>query len=267
VDESLTIDKKAEPEKNIIVALNWLVSISKQIMEKINQHAAFIKFNQKTVESKAEKVELDSLRAKVLELEDECDEVRQRSMKGNLIISSPNRDNAPSLGIRQQKFDIATNTTKLETEVEVCVRMILQKTGVALPVSDVVACHPLGNRRGAETTYIMRIINRKPGSAWDTLAAALLTGKNNQSGKYCNNDINCYINFQLTKRKSELMKNIKQAKRDMKLIKYGADQNGRVTVKVRVNTMFEEVKSEADLARILANPTVSQSGNFRQHRG
>ena len=34
VDESLTIDKKAEPEKNIIVALNWLVSLSKQIMER-----------------------------------------------------------------------------------------------------------------------------------------------------------------------------------------------------------------------------------------
>ena len=115
-----------------------------------------------------EKAELDSLRVKVLELEDECDEVRQRSMKGNLIISSPNRDSAPSLGIRQQKFDIATNTTKLETEVNVCVRMILQKTGVAMPVSDVVACHPLGNRRGAEKTYILRVINRKPGSAWDS---------------------------------------------------------------------------------------------------
>ena len=267
VDESLTIDKKAEPEKNIIVALNWLVSLSKQIMEKINQHAAFIKFNQKTVETKAEKVELDSLRVKVQELEEECDEVRQRLMKGNLIISSPNRDNAPSLGIRQQKFDIATNTTKLETKVEVCVRMILQKTGVAMPVSDIVACHPLGNRRGAETTYILRVINRKPGSAWDTLAAALLTGKNNQSGKYCNNDINCYINFQLTKKKGELMKKIKEAKKNLKVVKYGADQNGRVTVKVRVDTVFEEVKSEADLARIITNPTVSQAGNFRQHRG
>ena len=176
-----------------------------------------------------------------------------------MIISSPNRDNAPSLGIRQQKFDIATNTTKLETDIDVCVRMILEKTGVALPVSDIVACHPLGNRRGAETTFILRVINRKPGSAWDTLAAALLTGKNNQSGKYCNNEVNCYINFQLTKKKGELMKKIKEAKKNLKVVKYGADQNGRVTVKVRVDTVFEEVKSEADLARIVANPTVSQA--------
>ena len=63
------------------------------------------------------------------------------------------------------------------------------------------------------------------------------------------------------------MKKIKEAKKNLKVVKYGADQNGRVAVKVRVDTVFEEVKSEADLARIIANPTVSQAGNFRQHRG
>ena len=77
--------------------------------------------------------------------------------------------------------------------------------------------------------------------------------------------MNCFVSFQLTPRRGELMKKIKLAKVSCKTLKYGADQSGRITVRVNERCVFEEVRSEADLNRIIANPTLNQ--HFRNHRG
>ena len=143
----------------------------------------------------------------------------------------------------------------MEYESEMCTRLIWKKTGVVIPQEDIVACHAL-NKRGADTSYIIRVGNRKSSSAWEVLASGMLTGRNKDTKASFCPDTNVFLNFQLTKRRGDLAKLVRKAKLDKKLIKYRTDQNGRLTVKVRVDTKFEEVNSEADLMRIIANPTL-----------
>ena len=47
---------------------------------------------------------------------------------------------------------------------------------------------------------------------------------------------------------------VKLAKVSCKTLKYGADQSGRITVRVNERCFFEEVRSEDDLNRIIAAP-------------
>ena len=104
------------------------------------------------------------------------------------------------------------------------------KTGVTVPVTDIVACHVL-SKQGSDSTYIIRFGNRRPGSAWDIIASGMLTGRNKES-KANFTAANVFLNFQLTKKRAELVKVVRQAKKDKKIVKYGTDQNGRVTVRV-----------------------------------
>ena len=235
---SLDSDPK-NADNNIVVAVNWLVKFVKTIITKVNEHAELLKFTQKFTETKANQEDLDSIKARCDTLEKENDEVRQRSLKGNLIISSPTTNNKQSLFKPISITDPITRATRLEDQTELCCRLILLKTGVTIPLTDITACHPL-SKKDASTSYIIRISNRKPGSAWDTLAAGILTGRNKDTNSNFTND-NVYINFQLTKQRSLLGKAVRQAKFDKKLLKYWIDQNGKITVKLKSESKWVEV--------------------------
>ena len=265
VDESLSLGEQPEAKKNPGVVLNWLVTLTRQLINHVNNLGELIKINQRSIDEKAEKSLVANLKAKVEMLELDNDDIRQRSMTGNIIIASPQREGNPSLAVRHQVPDREIGGLRQESVTEMCVRLVKEKTTVEVPLNDVVACHPIGKGRGADTTFVLRVINRNPGSAWDILSSALLTGKNKKTKQFVNNQMNCFISFQLTPRRGELMKAIKQAKLTCKSLKYGADQSGRITVRVNERCKFEEVKSEADLARIIASPTLNN--NFRVHRG
>ena len=264
-DESLSLGQQPESKKNPGVVLNWLVTLTKQIINHVNHLGEIIKINQRSIDEKADQALVADLKAKVEQLELDNDDIRQRSMTGNLIISSPQREGNPSLAVCRQVRDEETESLRSETVTEMCVRLIKEKTTVEVPLSDVVACHPIGKGRGVDTNFVIRIINRNPCSAWDVLSYALLTGKNKQTSQFVNNQMNCFISFQLTPRRGELMKKIKLAKQTHRSLRYGADQSGRITVRVNERCNFEEVKNERDLAGIIANPSIRT--NFRQHRG
>ena len=264
--QDLLIDQQVpEAKKNPSVVINWLVNVTKQLITHVNHLGEIIKINQRSMEAKAEKSLVEELKAKVQSLELDNDDIRQRSMTGNLIIASPQREGNPSLAVRQQVRDRETSGMRQETVIEMCVRLVKEKTTVEIPLKDVVACHPIGKGRGADTTFVLRVINRNPGSAWDYLSSALLTGKNRKTKQFVNNQMNCFISFQLTPRRGELMKSIKKAKATTRSLRYGADQSGRITVRVDERCQFQEVKSEEELARIISNPILRT--NFRQHRG
>ena len=135
-----------------------------------------------------------------------------------------------------------------------CCRLIKLKTGVEVPLSDITACHSLGNR-GTDTSYLIKFGNRKIGSAWDILAAGMLTGRNN-STKENFTDANVFLNFQLTKKKSELSKLVRLSKSERKIMKYGTDQNGRITVKINQSCPWVEVASSAELENYINSPPV-----------
>ena len=260
--KSLTLDKKAKLEESLVAAVNWLVTFSKQLMDKVNDHATLIADTQKVVEEKVDKVEMQLLRTKVNELEEECDEARQRNMKGNLLINSPNRDHG-SLMERKQVQNKQTGAWEKESDVEMCLRIIHQKTGVAIPPSDISACHAINNR-GLDSTYIIRVTNMKPGSAWDSLASCLLTGRCKGTPYLMAKEVNAYINFQVTPRRGHLLKAARLERKNNRQLKYGVDQNGRVTVQVSPHCNFEVVKSVEALQELVRNPPVR--GAFSQYR-
>ena len=77
---------------------------------------------------------------KLNDLEKKCDEGRQREMKGTLIISSPETEQLRTEAVpRRQQWD--ENTFGKESELDMVLRMIYEKTGVWIPYEDVSACH------------------------------------------------------------------------------------------------------------------------------
>ena len=250
VVEELSLDADEKSEKNLSVVLNWLVKLVSDLWTKVSTQRDMIAYNLDS--ALAKEVELTALQKEVKDLQVYCDEIQQRSMKGNIIISSPNLGNGKASLMKQLRVD---GGARLETVTEMCQRLILKKTGVEVPHADISACHVLG-RHGADATYIMRIHNRKPDSAWDILAAGMLTGKNKRSGNYFANDVNVFINFQLTTARAKLLEEVKKERKAKRINSYGVDQNGRVTMRVgkKDETGWSLVKSSAEIQHAIANP-------------
>ena len=201
------------------------------------------------------------LKEKMTSMERYGDEIQQRSMKGNLIVSSPNLQGKDSLLVRKERIKNGQVIGR-EDDTEMMVRLTAAKTGVNIPLVDISACHAL-NKQGANASYILRVTNRKPDSAWATLAAGLLTGKNNSTGDHFTG-ANVYINFQLTKRRGDLAKEVRKAKYSKDIVKYGTDQNGRITVRVNATSPWMEVTSIDHLAHLIANPPAPKPRAWQQ---
>ena len=138
-----------------------------------------------------------------------------------------------------------------------CSRLIFLKTGVVIPETDIVACHVL-SKRGDVSSYIVRFGNQRPGSAWDTIASGMLTGKNKET-KANFTDANVFLNFQLTKKRGELSKEVRKAKSEKKIVKYGTDQNGNITIRVKTTSPWVAVNCSADLHNYIAHPPADRS--------
>ena len=101
-------------------------------------------------------------------------------------------------------------------------RMVYEKTGVWIPYEDVAACHRFG--KSNNNTFVLKVWNRKRFSPWDQLTEGMLTGKTFSPQ-------NIFINFMLTTRRTELSKQVRQAKKDNLVKKYSVDQNGKIYIK------------------------------------
>ena len=84
----------------------------------------------------------------------------------------------------------------------------------------------------------------------------MLTGRNKQSRNYFANDVNVFINFQLTATRAKLVEEVKKERKSKRINSYGVDQNGRVTIRVgkKDENGWSLVKSTADLQHFIANP-------------
>ena len=181
-------------------------------------------------------------------LEKKCDEVRQRGLKGNLIVSSPDRTlrnghQIQSLAKPDSDYD-NYGIWRKENDMEMVLRLVHHKTGVWIQESDVIACHPLGRRE--RNTFILSVNNRAPMSGWDVITKGMVTAENNFSSA------NVFINFQLTKRRGEICKEIRRAKKDNLIKSYDIDANGRIHVKTLDNKNSEIVDIE-DITKYFPN--------------
>ena len=234
--------------------LRWLMEVASGLIKSVTVHSKLLIEQQKA--SKEEKEEMKQLNSKVEKLEKECDEVRQRGMKGNLLLCSPILGNSGSLLHHRPTKDKVTGMVRNETYLEACLRAIHLKTGVQVPEQDISACHPV-HRQGAQpfTNFVIRFSNLLPGSAWDIIASGLLQGKNPATGQAFSS-AHLYINFQLTPRRSELSRLVREAKR--KVTSSIVDANGRIRVKIPSDShKWHEISCKADLEKLLT-PVVAR---------
>ena len=186
--------------------------------------------------------EIKALKNEVVTLADEVDETRQRGMKGNLIVSSPQNGNARTIA----KHD--TINGKRESDSEMVIRIIKMKTGVEIAPDDVSACHQIGKKDNH--AYVIRLNDRKNGSAWHNLSEGMMTGKSTSGGNFVK-EVNLFLNFQLTQKRAKLARVVRLARKDKKIYKFYINQNGVIKVKKTVADNYIEVKSEFDLNRII----------------
>ena len=253
VDPKERIDSLDENKKHDSLphAINWIVTMLKHMYEKINDHGDILTLHTKVLsdpnaaltDPKDEVIE--KLQNEVEELKTEVDETRQRGLKGNLIVSSPQRGNIASKAVHKNIPDPATGDERPEDDTEMVTRLIKEKTGVQFNPNEVLACHPLGKRE--KNTFILRIANKKPGSNWDTLTSGMKKGTNFKP------EVNVFINYQLTKRRADLAKKVREAKSGGKIEKYSVDQNGKFKVKTKnpADKEWPVVKTVDDLNKII----------------
>ena len=254
-------------DDNTVVSrvLSWLIEAASTIIKKVVVHADFLKFQQKLVETKADAEEVKRLKEKLLKVELDCDEARQRGMKGNLVLHSPATSASESILKPKQKLRTG-GISDLESMAEACVRAIEAKTGIRVPLEDVSACHPL-QRRGTEpnTTFVIRIWNRREGSAWEKLTPGLMTGRQPGGSNFTN--ANLFINYQLTPMRGDLVKAVRTAKVARRLHKYSVDANGRCFVQLdNRSSPWREVTSRNGRPESQLSPKEETSdGTILQH--
>jgi hypothetical protein len=227
-------------------------SVLVEVEAKTKEFETKLKAVQEELETiKSENADVKKVNAK---LEQEVDETRQRGLKGNLLISVPD----PNKFKHSRKPD-----GRLESDTELLCRLIQEKTGVQIPLSEVMACHKL---KGERNTYILRVTNHSPGSGWEALNAGMMTGKRQDSVDYFAKD-GVFLNYQLTAERSSTLREVRMARGAGHLHKFSVNQNGRITIlaekplptqpgEQQQRAVWTEVRSKAHLRQLLpALPT------------
>ena len=120
-------------------------------------------------------------------------------------------------------------------------RLVYEKYGVRIPWTDVSACHRFGKKEN--NSFVLKIWNRKPFTAWEMLTKAMLGGKETSRQ-------NIFVNFMLTTRRTEMSKMVRQLKKDNLIQKYSVDQNGKIYVIKNGEKGYKEVKSVAEINQL-----------------
>jgi len=162
---------------------------------------------------------MENLENRFRSQEDQMDEIAQRGMKGNLIVTSlPNKNKG--------KFCLIKTPAQLKEEnlsvTSHIISLVKDKFGVVLPAEDITACHHL-----PKGGVVLRIHNRKEGSAWESIIQKMKEG--------VRPDLNVFFNFQLTKRRSNLLFEVRKLKKDNKLSKFFTDENGHIKIRIGAN--------------------------------
>ena len=178
------------------------------------------------------------------EVEKEVDRTRQWGMKGNIIIST--------LKDKQDKLEPQTVGGSVESVSAMCRRLITEKTGVHIMDTDILACHSFG--RKGQKSMIVKIHNHKADSGWETLTAGMVSGKH-LNGNFVQNGV--FLGFQLTERRKEILRNVRDARKKDQLKKFKVDQNGRIWITfekgvkdVKSTLKYHEVSSLDELTSL-----------------
>ena len=140
---------------------------------------------------------------------------------------------------------------RMETDMEMVVRLVRLKTGHTIPKEDISACHKIGKNKDANA-YVLCVTNRKPGSVWETITTGMRKGfKDVDTNPSITNNI--FINYQLTQRRIAVSKEVKKAKKSHLIQKYSIDANGKIWIKPINTETFKEVSSIDNLQKLINN--------------
>ena len=224
-DSNLQVDvNNPNSKQNLTNVVNWLVEVCSILVDKVNV------ITHKEEAKKGDEVQQKKdLEVKYKQIADETDEIRQRSMRGNLIISSPNNNGKTSL-FKQQTNTVEGREEK-ESEMEMVLRVVKQKTSVQFRKEEIHAFHPIGPDRRNPTSFILKVSNRSPHSNYSILSAGMKTGWNESTGTSFSQD-NVYISHQITPKRVTFLKEIiKPAHKKKDIFKYLVDDMGQIKVK------------------------------------
>ena len=195
------------------------------------------------------KVDVSKLKEEKEELEKEVDETRQWGLKGQLVLSC--RRGSEHLLTPQT---IQGGEVK-ESPTQLCNRAIRGLCGLEFKEVDVKACHRT-SRFDRPPTYVIKIDNWQANSTWDQLSTGLVNNRmRGAQDSFPNTGV--FINFQLTRRRVALLKEVGEARKRKKVTKFKVDSNGRILVTtgrgeagVYRALPWVEVASLADLAKV-----------------
>ena len=241
--------KNVKSDAVIPFVINWVVQVLKEMLTTLDEQGDIMRVHSealadpKGVIGTASSKDFNALKEENAKLREEIDEIRQRGMKGNILVSSPAGTNKPTLLIPQPK-STPDNRKVNESDVEMVLRVIKDKTNVVVPKEDITACHRVGKKE--TNTFVVSFNNRKSGSAWEEVTAAMMKPKNMVKEK------NVFLNFQLTKYRADLAKAVRQAKKDDRIAAFSIDRNGNIKIKkLAADKEYLKVKSVENMERML----------------
>ena len=187
---------------------------------------------------------LEKLESRMRKQEDFSDFLHQKSLKGIVLVFSPENSAKQLKTIIKSPEDLNE-----ETHTEQIIRLVDEHYKVKIPIQDIINCHP--TKSGGA---IIRFGNRKTNSAFDKLCSAIKSGRRKakvggmgvgenkkgvtgaEEGKektYADatkNDgkPNFWITFMLSARRSNMIRELKQLKKNKKIHKFISDENGEI---------------------------------------
>ncbi len=189
---------------------------------------------------------LEKLESRMRKQEDFSDFIHQKSLKGIILVFSPENSAKQLKTIIKSPEDLNG-----ETYTEQIIRLVNEHYGVKIPIQDIINCHP--TKSGGA---IIRFGNRKANSAFDKLCSAIKSGRRKakeggvgvgegesqkgdrgaEEGKertYADatkNDgkPNFWMTFMLSARRSNMIRELKQLKKNKKIHKFTSDENGEI---------------------------------------
>ena len=181
---------------------------------------------------KGVKEEMKKMKKEQRNLEDSVDAVKQRNLKGNIIINSHSNETKK---VESLLLDDDNLEEKKMSVLDHVSDLIQEHYEVTIPASDVAACHRL--KKGG---VLIRFWNRKNGSAYQKLVSAIKCGgkfgKERKEGRVSRTSFNkkppnMFCCFHLTKKRADIIKHLKALKKAGKIWSFQSNQNGMIYMK------------------------------------
>ena len=148
---------------------------------------------------------------------DEIDEIRQRGFMGNVIVSSLPNQTQGKISLIKTDEELRREKITMQSHI---ISLVQEKYDITIPESDIQACHRFPNK-----SVLLKIWNRKEGSAWENLVRKIKSPENSS--------FNVYFNFQLTNKRSNLLYECQMLKKTGKIDKFYSDENGHIKLKIK----------------------------------